>query len=121
MPHESDKHGARADDTLAEEYERGQREALANTVRGHDEAPEPSSLSPDEIQARRELARHLQPSAFPADREALLKSAGEMQAPPEVMSQLRELPDGEFENAQAIWDALGGTHETHESHPKPAD
>jgi hypothetical protein len=60
-------------------------------------------------QARTELARHLQPSVFPADRAALLASAREGQAPDSVITALEELPEGRtFRDVAEVWEALGG-------------
>jgi hypothetical protein len=63
----------------------------------------------ENAEARTELGRHLQPSAFPADRTALLASAREMHAPDEVIAALEELPDGRtFQDVAEVWEALGG-------------
>ena len=73
-----------------------------------------NGLSPDEVEARAELARHLRPSAFPANRTVLMSVAREEQAPEAVLDALRQLPDGrEYENMQAVWTALGGHVEDH--------
>src|SRR5437763_6304323 len=55
-----------------------------------DAAPSASAdtLGHDEIEARAELARHLQPSVFPADRPALLASAERQGAPAAEIEQL---------------------------------
>ena len=65
-------------------------------------------LSYDEVEDRTEIARHLQPSVFPADRDRLLASAEELHAPVAVLDRLRSLPDGTFEHFEAVWEALGG-------------
>lgn len=59
-----------------------------------------------------ERARFLTPSAFPADREALVADAEANQAPAGVVERLQALPAGrDFGNVQDIWSALGGTVE----------
>jgi hypothetical protein len=71
-------------------------------------APNPDTLSHDEIEARAELARHLQPSIFPADRATIGASARAMGASDDLLSRLAELPDGTFDHLEAVWEALGG-------------
>src|SRR5947209_7441666 len=71
-------------------------------------AQNPDTLGHDEIEARTELARHLEPSVVPADRAALLASARRLQAPAAVVERLSALPDGTFEHMEAVWEALGG-------------
>jgi hypothetical protein len=65
-------------------------------------------LGPDELEGRSEIARHLDPSIFPANREDLLRSAQENHAPAGVLAELGRLADDRtFENVQEIWKALG--------------
>ncbi|MGH2699520.1 MAG: DUF2795 domain-containing protein, partial [Actinomycetota bacterium] len=48
--------------------------------------------------------RFLQGAAFPADRDALLRSAEELQATEDVLDMLRSLPsDKTYENLQEVW------------------
>jgi hypothetical protein len=68
----------------------------------------PDTLSHDEVEARAELGRHLQPSVFPADRSALLASARASGASEELLAALARLPDGTFDHLEAVWEALGG-------------
>jgi hypothetical protein len=71
-----------------------------------------ASLDLDDAETRADIARFLTPSAFPADREALLADAESNQAPAGVVERLTALPAGrDFENVQDIWSALGGTVE----------
>ena len=71
-----------------------------------------ASLDLDDAETRADIARFLSPSAFPADREALLADAEANQAPAGVVERLQALPAGrDFENVQDIWSALGGTVE----------
>ncbi len=65
----------------------------------------------EELEARSELARHLNPSLFPADRESLLASAEANHAPAWVIDALGALPDASFPNVEAVWGALGGSVE----------
>jgi hypothetical protein len=127
----SDKHGPRLDDDLHDDtrsLEQGAPvEARVEEAREQegpaDGQPTPdarlaggrataASLDLDEAEARADLARFLTPSAFPADREALLADARGNHAPEVVLERLQALPEGRtFENVQDVWAALGGTVE----------
>jgi hypothetical protein len=125
---DTDKHAPRLDEHMVQETESLERgapvesrveESREQEPAGEDQ-PSPdsrlaggrataASLDADEAEARSQLAASLSPSVFPADREALLASAGDNNAPDTVMGQLGRLPAGEvFENVQAVWWALGG-------------
>jgi hypothetical protein len=70
------------------------------------------SLDLDDAETRADIARFLNPGAFPADREALLASAEGNQAPAGVLERLQALPAGRtYENVQDVWSTLGGTVE----------
>ena len=72
----------------------------------------PNWPTDDQLEARAELARHLEPSVFPADREALQASAERQHAPGWILDSLTALPDGHsFETTEAVWEALGGSKE----------
>jgi Protein of unknown function (DUF2795) len=127
----SDKHGPRLDEDLHDDtrsLERGAPvESRVEEEREQegpaDDQPSPdarlaggrataASLDLDDAEARADLARFLLPSAFPADREALLADATANQAPAQVLERLQALPTGRtFENVQDIWRALGGAVE----------
>ena len=78
----------------------------------HPEQTNDALLDHDEAEARSRLAAHLRPSIWPADREALVDCAHELNAPPDIIDQLRRLPDGTFSHTEAVWEALGGRVET---------
>src|SRR3954469_21097735 len=82
-------------------------EALFGTFGADDDA----DLRYGDIRARSELARHLRPSIFPAGRAAVLACAAEEDAPAVMLGALERLPDEEFVNVEAVWEALGGRHE----------
>ena len=65
----------------------------------------------DEVEERRQLARHLEGSVFPADRDALVESARRMNAPEKLVARLSRLPDREYTHTEAVWEALGGRTE----------
>ncbi|HWI02360.1 MAG TPA: DUF2795 domain-containing protein [Acidimicrobiales bacterium] len=78
----------------------------------HPEQGNEALLDHDEAEARSRLAAHLRPSIWPADREALIACAQELHAPPELLGQLRDLPDGTYTHTEAVWEALGGKVES---------
>ncbi len=70
-----------------------------------------SQPTDDEIEARAEIARHLDPSVFPAGRADVVQSAEANHAPGWILDLLRRLPDQRYVNNEAVWEALGGTAE----------
>lgn len=95
MERGSDKHGPRVDEEMAraaEPLERGEpTEARAQELRDAEaERAAPAPADPGAAgdaplargMARAELARHLRPSAFPGEREDLLRAARDGEAPP---------------------------------------
>ena len=132
MPRGSDKHSPRIDDALGHDTrpltQGAPMEARADEARQQEGAAdgEPTTdallagelhpgqegpagaLDHDEVEARSRLAAYLRPSIWPADREALLACAGDMDAPPEILARLRRLPEGTFSHTEAVWEASGG-------------
>ncbi len=127
MERRSDKHAPRADEDLVHEVEPLERgapveprvEEFREQEGAADDQPVPDArlaggrsagpMDADELEARSELARSLEPSAFPADRQALLDSARRNHARQPVLERLARLPEGQtFENVEAVWLALGG-------------
>jgi hypothetical protein len=124
MERGSDTHGPIMDDELrrrTEPMERGAPvESRAEEEREEaapaDEEPvadqrlhggRPAGL--DDLEARSELARFLQPSAFPAERDALLRSASETRAPDPIVRAIRSLPEARaYQNVQEVWEDLAG-------------
>ena len=126
MERGSDKHSPRVDEALQHEIGgllQSNREGRAEEFR-EQEGPaegEPtpdavartngnggSSLAHDEVERRSEIARHLQPSVFPARPAALVESARAMFAPDWIVGQLETLPEGVYDHFEAVWEALGG-------------
>lgn len=132
MERGSDKHGSRLDEDLKQATRsvvQGSTEARADENR-EQEGPADGEPTPDariaggvlqtndafptddELEARTDLARHLDPSVFPADREALVASARRNFAPDWVVESLGVLsPDQTYPNTEAVWEALGGSRE----------
>ena len=112
----SDKVGPRLDEELerrVQPLERGAptssraEEFLEEEAPGDDEPGTDVRLTADDVEARAELARHLQPSVFPADRDRLIGSAHELNAPDAIIARLEQLPLGrEFFDVREVWDAL---------------
>ena len=131
MERGSDRHGPRIDEELDKETRSLQQGApVESRVEEHREQEGPgegqptpdarlrggrvtaASLDLDDAETRADIARFLNPSSFPADREALLADAEANQAPAGVLERLEALPAGRtYENVQAVWSALGGTVE----------
>jgi hypothetical protein len=127
----SDKHSPRVDDELDHETRSLQHGSpVESRVEEHREQEGPgdgqptpdarlsggrasaASLDLDDAETRADIARFLTPSAFPADREALLADAAGNHATTEVLERLQVLPAGRaYENVQDVWSALGGAVE----------
>lgn len=119
----SDKHGPRVDEALKEDHSTRAQEFR------RDEGPEddqPVSADRDfrpdlpqddgvlgdrDADARADLARHVDPSVFPAHPDALVESAAGHFAPEWILRALRGLPDDVYDNIQDVWRAMGGAVE----------
>ena len=135
MERGSDKHSPRIDENLAHDTrsltQGAPMEARADEARQqegaaddepttdallsgdlHPEQSQEALLDHDEAEARSKLASFLRPSIWPADRETLIRCAQEENATPDVIAQLRRLPDGTFSHTEAVWESLGGRVET---------
>jgi len=125
----SDKHSPRVDEALDHETQSLQQgapiESRVEEFReqegpGEDQpTPEPrltegraGSLDLDDAEARSDIARYLDPSAFPADREGLVANAEANNAPEAVLERLQALPASRsYEAMPDVWAGLGGTVE----------
>ena len=118
MERGSDKVSSRMDEELEKQTQALERGSPASSraeehrdpEAAEDDEPTPDvHLSTSDTEQRTELARHLQPSRFPATRERLLASAREEHAPERVITLLQQLPgEREFTNVQEVWQELGG-------------
>jgi Protein of unknown function (DUF2795) len=128
MERSSDRHGPRIDedlDRLTSSLTHGAPvESRAEEEREQegpaDDEPVPDAVidrydardtAGNDFELRSEIARHLEPSIFPASREGVLRSAQRRRAPAEVIRWLERLPDGEYLNFEGVWEALGGQRE----------
>jgi hypothetical protein len=125
----SDKHSPRVDEELDHETRSLQQGApLESRVEefreqegpGEDQ-PTPEarlsegrtgSLDLDDAEARSDIARYLDQSVFPADRDGLVANAEANNAPEAVLERLQALPAGRtYDALPDVWAGLGGTVE----------
>ena len=132
MERGSDKHATRLDENLktdtrsmvrgapveARSSEGREQEGPAEDERTPDSrlvggrvAGDGSQPTDEELEARAEIARHLDPSVFPARPGELVATAEDNHAPAWIRDLLGKLPDGLYDNTEAVWEALGGTAE----------
>lgn len=100
----SDKHGPLQDEQIARQTQ-GLESAEPTESRADEfrEEEPPERVEP----TKEEIARHLEPSTFPADRTGILASAEAQNAPEEVLIALRFLPEGvTFNDVSEVWDAV---------------
>ena len=124
MERSSDRHGPRIDeelDHLTQSVTRGSPVESRAEEEREQEGPADNELVPDAVIHRRdegedfelrsEIARHLEPSAFPASRDEIVGVAQREHAPAEVVRRLEALPEAPYPNFEAVWEALGGRRE----------
>ena len=129
MERGSDKHSPRVDEELEHETRSLEQGApVESRVEEHreqegpgDDQPTPSalltggrtgSLDLDDAEARADIARFIDPSTFPTDREGLRGNAEANHAPDAVLERLQALPGGRtYQGMPDVWAALGGTVE----------
>src|SRR5438270_7523859 len=121
MERRSDRHAPRVDDALAHDTNSmttgSPVEARSDEVReqegpGEGEPTPGASPAAGPPERRAEIARHLEPSLFPADRDQLVADAESLRAPGEVVALLSRLPERTYRTLEEVWEALGGTPET---------
>lgn len=132
MERGSDKHNSRLDESLKHDSrsivqgaggESRAQEAREQEGPGDDD-PTPdarlaggrlpdgaATLTDEEIESRADLARHLEPSVFPARPGALRESAERQHAPGWILEALDSLPDDTYATTEEVWVALGGARE----------
>jgi len=117
MAHEVEPltHGAPEESRAREDLEHeppGDGEPTPDALIATHEAPPPGALAHDDVELRSDIARHLRPHAFPAERDTLVAVAEEEGASGDVLALLARLPVGvEFRQVSDVWRALGGTEE----------
>ena len=99
----SSKRGPRMDDDLKKPTRGG--EDAKHPESGVERELRPPEAIP-EVEDRSELARYLEPSAFPARADALIECAERHHAPDYLLSRLRGLPDRQYENVEQVWESL---------------
>jgi hypothetical protein len=74
----------------------------------------PEGMTERDVEERAGLAMYLGKEVWPAGSQALIAKATELDAPDDVLDQLRRLPDSAvFDNVQDVWQALQGGTEAH--------
>ena len=129
MERGSDKHSPRVDEELEHETRSLEQGApVESRVEEHREQEGPGddqptasalltggrsgSLDLDDAEARSDIARFIDPSTFPTDREGLIENAEANNAPAAVLERLQAVPGGRtYQGLPDVWAALGGTVE----------
>jgi len=109
MERMTDKHGPRMDDAMEHEVESltegAPVEARSAEGRRQEDMPD---LARDPLDVRSDLAASVAAATWPANRDALVRTARTEHAPDDVVALLDDLPHGDrtYENVQAVWDAV---------------
>jgi len=114
MERGSNKHGPRMDDELSEEVRGevhgipgGRAEEWHLAEPSGEDQPDTTELL-DESEQFSRFGRFVGRSALPGDRDALKRSAQDLNAPDDVLDDLDRLPAGTvFDNLAEAWTALG--------------
>jgi hypothetical protein len=105
-------HGTRAEEWRDPEPSAEDQPVEGATLGAEDRRGTPDGMTPDDVQARSDIARFLGTSAFPGTRDELLAKARENQATSAVLGRIGSAPEGPFENMQELARAIGiGTEE----------
>lgn len=100
-PLESRSHEERIGETSEEEG--------AEIRESADAGREREGMPAEDVEARAQLARYLQPAEYPATAARLMEVARDENATDRIILWLKALPaEREFENLQEVWEALGG-------------
>jgi hypothetical protein len=74
----------------------------------------PDGMTERDVEERSTIAAYLGKEVWPAGSQALVAKAEQMNAPDDVLDQLRRLPSSAvFDNLQDVWQALQGGTEAH--------
>jgi hypothetical protein len=111
----SDKHSPRVDEELEHETRSREQEGPGDdqpTASARLTGGGSGSLDLDDAEARSDIARFIDPSTFPTDREGLIENAEANNAPAAVLERLQAVPGGRtYQGLPDVWAALGGTVE----------
>lgn len=67
----------------------------------------PPGMTPEDVDGRSELARHLNNGEFPVNAQRVREMADANDAPQALRTELTRLPDAEYANVSEVWEALG--------------
>jgi hypothetical protein len=100
--------GARAEEwKMAEPSGEDQPEATLVPDEGYGRG-EPDGVGSPQGEAFSRFGTYIGRSAFPGDRDALERSARDLEAPDDVLEALHTLPRGtKYQNVAEVWHALG--------------
>ncbi|MEU4568755.1 DUF2795 domain-containing protein [Micromonospora sp. NPDC023956] len=135
MERGSNKHGPRLDEQMSQEVSglvqgpgvggsrvdefreaepAGEDQPGTTTVpAGESRTGAPQGMSSTDVEQRSRLGRFIGLSALPGDRETLLGSARQNEAPDDVLAELARLPAGtRYRTVSEVWAALGHKNET---------
>lgn len=105
-------HGTRAEEWRDPEPPGEDQPVAAASLGAEDRRGTPTGMTPEDVQARSDIARFLGTSAFPGTRDELLAKARENQATDAVLGRIGSAPPGPFQNLQELARAIGiGTEE----------
>ncbi|WP_433375322.1 DUF2795 domain-containing protein [Actinoplanes sp. CA-142083] len=115
MERGSSKHAARVDDRMSDEV-RGEVQGIpggraeewrTTEPPGEDQPGTTEVLDDAESERFSRFGRYVGLSALPGDRDALRRSAQDLQAPDDILDDLDRLPEGQtFQNLAEVWRAL---------------
>jgi hypothetical protein len=72
----------------------------------------PPGMTYEEVEQRSRLGRYIPMASLPGSRDDLLAGARDLNAPDDILAELRKLPDGrEFQTVSEVWAALGHHNE----------
>ncbi|WBB81469.1 DUF2795 domain-containing protein [Micromonospora sp. WMMD882] len=135
MDRGSSKHGPRLDEQMSQEVsglvqgpgvggsrvdEFREAEPAGEDQPGSTTAPagelrtgSPQGMSSTDVERRSRLGRFIGLSALPGDRDVLLDSARQNEAPDDIIADLESLPAGtRYRTVSEVWAALGHRNET---------
>lgn len=107
QPHETRAQAFRRDEGPADDEQWSPAQEYRYDVEEEGEGVMPQ-LAAEE---RSDLARFLDPEAFPAHPAQLIESAQRHFAPDWVINRLESIPDRLYDTTEEVWEAMGGEHE----------
>lgn len=105
--------GSRVDEFREAEPAGEDQPGTTTVPAGESRTGAPQGMSSTDVEQRSRLGRFIGLSALPGDRETLLGSARQNEAPDDVLAELARLPAGtRYRTVSEVWAALGHKNET---------